>query len=332
MVNNTCPGAPCFTVVDSSHINVQVPAGSAGTVNVTVTTQGGTSGAVSYTYAPVPTISSISPLAGPVAGGTTVTINGAGFASGSAFTTTQVSVNGTPVSATCGTAPCFTVVSAIQITVEVPPNAGGTVSITVTTVGGTSAAALYAYAPVPTVTNVSPSAGAPSGGTPVTLTGTSFELTNGPGDNYSATTVTINGGYVRRHVVFRLNSPTQITIASMPADLAGGIVHILVTTVAGTSVATTNDQYTYVTQFPTVSSVSPSSGARRRRGDLTITGTNFGDQTKAFHATKVSFGSTNVTTTPCPSNPTSACFNVIQDTTIRVFTPSASVPVRSMFR
>ena len=148
---------------------------------MTVTTQGGTSGAGSYTYAPVPTISGISPLAGPVAGGNTVTINGAGFESGSAFTTTQVSVDGTPVTTTCGSSPCFTVVSASQITVEVPPDSGGTVPITVTTVGGTSAAAQYAYAPVPTVTGVSPSAGPLSGGTPVTITGTNLSRPTGQG-------------------------------------------------------------------------------------------------------------------------------------------------------
>ncbi len=175
-VSTTCGSSPCFTVVDSTHVTVQVPAESAGTVNVTVTTQGGTSGPGSYTYAPVPTISSISPLAGPVAGGTAVTINGTGFESGSAFTTTQVTVGGTPVTTTCGSSPCFTVVSASQITVDVPPNAGGTVPITVTTIGGTSTAAQYAYAPAPTVTGVSPNAGALSGGTPVVITGTAFEF------------------------------------------------------------------------------------------------------------------------------------------------------------
>lgn len=318
--------ATSFTVVSSTQVNVQVPAGSAGTASVIVTTQGGNSGAVSYTYAPVPTISSISPLAGPVAGGNTVTINGAGFSSGTAFTTTQVSVGGTSVTSACGTAPCFTVVSANQINVEVPANGGGTVPITVTTVGGTSTAAQYAYAPVPTVTSVSPNAGPPSGGSPVTINGTNFESTNGPGDNYSVTSVMVGSATCAVTTCFVVNSPTQISIASMPADLAGGIVHILVTTVAGTSTATSNDQYNYVTQFPTVSAVSPAFGPDAGGAILTISGTNFGNQTLAFHATKVSFGSTDVTTTPCPNHPTSACFNVISDSTIRVFTPPASAP------
>jgi hypothetical protein len=123
---------------------------------------------------------------------------------------------------------------------------------------------------------------------------------------------------------FVVSSPTTINIASVPADLAGGIVDIRVTTLAGTSAITANDHYTYVTNFPTVTSLSPSSGAESGGAILTITGSNFGTQTAGFHATKVSFGSTNVTTTPCPTTPTSACFNVLQDSTIRVFTPSAS--------
>jgi large repetitive protein len=319
-VTGSCPGAPCFSVISSTQINVEVPADSAGTVNVTVTTQGGTSGAGSYTYAPVPTISNISPLAGVLAGGT-VTINGAGFESGSAFTTTQVTVDGTPITAVCGSSPCFTVVTANQIVVQVPSHAGGTVGITVTTVGGTSTAAEYAYAPVPTITGVSPNAGPPSGANPVTITGTDFESSNGPGTNYVATSMSINGATCAITSCFVVNSPTQITIASMPADLAGGIVPITVTTLAGTSATGSNSQYNYVASFPTVTSIAPSSGAVSGGAILTINGTNFGTQGAMFAATKVNFGSTAVTTTPCPPTPTTACFNVGGPTKITVFTP-----------
>ena len=89
---------------------------------------------------------------------------------------------------------------------------------------------------------------------------------------------------------------------------------ITVTTVGGTSAFTANDHYTYVTNFPTVTSLSQSSGAMAGGAILTITGSSFGTPTAGFHATKVAFGSTNVTTTPCPTNPSSACFNVLQET------------------
>ncbi|MGY5134116.1 IPT/TIG domain-containing protein, partial [Streptomyces nigrescens] len=60
-----------FTVVSGSQITATAPAGS-GTVQVTVTTPGGTSNGVSFTYVsvPVPVLGSVSPASGPVSGGT----------------------------------------------------------------------------------------------------------------------------------------------------------------------------------------------------------------------------------------------------------------------
>jgi len=71
-------------------ITAVAPAG-AGTVDVTVTTAGGTS-AIStkdhYTYEAVPVaVTGMSPSHGPIAGGTTVTVTGTGFALGSSTTT-----------------------------------------------------------------------------------------------------------------------------------------------------------------------------------------------------------------------------------------------------
>ena len=69
-------------VVSTAKITVKGPAHTAGTVTVTVTTAGGTSGAKHYTYANAPTITSITPTAGRLVGGTTVTVTGTGFTSG----------------------------------------------------------------------------------------------------------------------------------------------------------------------------------------------------------------------------------------------------------
>ena len=68
--------AASFTVdsVDADH--AVTPAESAGTVSVTVTTVGGTSNGVAYTYVAVPTLTTITPNAGPVTGGTTVVLTG----------------------------------------------------------------------------------------------------------------------------------------------------------------------------------------------------------------------------------------------------------------
>ena len=83
-------GSNAGTIVSDSatQIVVKDPAGTAGTVDVTVTTAGGasaTSSADQFTYAAAPAVtSSVSPSAGPLAGGTTVTIIGTNLAGATA--------------------------------------------------------------------------------------------------------------------------------------------------------------------------------------------------------------------------------------------------------
>ncbi|MGW9075825.1 IPT/TIG domain-containing protein, partial [Streptomyces kronopolitis] len=61
-----------------SQIVVIAPAGVASSVGVTVTTAGGTSNALTYTYvaAATPVLSTLSPTSGPTSGGNTVTLTG----------------------------------------------------------------------------------------------------------------------------------------------------------------------------------------------------------------------------------------------------------------
>jgi hypothetical protein len=74
------------TVVSDSLISVTVPAGTAGTVGVTVTTAGGSNNGLSYTYIDVPTIATVAPNSGPASGGTAVTITGTNLGSASSVT------------------------------------------------------------------------------------------------------------------------------------------------------------------------------------------------------------------------------------------------------
>ncbi len=121
-----------FLVNSSTQITVISPAGT-GTTSVTVTTPGGTSNGLTYTYVAAPTLSSLSPVAGLLIGGNTVTITGTGFTGATAVT--------------FGTTPAtFTVNSSTQIRATAP--AGpllGTASVTVTTPGGTSNGLTYTY-------------------------------------------------------------------------------------------------------------------------------------------------------------------------------------------
>ena len=127
-------GAAAKISADSgTQISVTSPPGSAGAVSVTVTTPGGTSSG-NFTYViPAPAISAISPSSGSTQGGTTVTISGTNLAGASSVTFGGVAAK---IAADSGT----------QITVTSPPGTAGTVTVTVTTAGGTASAS-FAYTP-----------------------------------------------------------------------------------------------------------------------------------------------------------------------------------------
>jgi hypothetical protein len=123
--------AASVTFVDSTHLTAISPAGSTGTVDVTVTDTNGTSSTgasdqFTYTSA-APTITSFTPTIG--VGGETVTIIGTGFTGATAVD--------------IGTSATFTVVSNTEITATVPlyPFPGPeTVSVQVVTPAGTATA------------------------------------------------------------------------------------------------------------------------------------------------------------------------------------------------
>jgi hypothetical protein len=260
--------ATSFTVNSATSITATAPAG-AGTVDVTVTTAGGTSPASpadQFTYVlPVPTVTSVSPNTGPTTGGTAVTISGTNF-------TGATSVKFGSINATS-----FTVNSATSITATAPAGAG-TVDVTVTTAGGTSPASpadQFTYnLPMPSIISVSPNTGPTTGGTAVTISGTTFT---------GATSVKF--GSINA-TSFTVNSATSIT-ATAPAG--GGTVDVTVTTAGGTSPASPADQFTYVLPVPTVTSVSPDTGPTTGGTAVTISGANFSG------ATSVKFGSSNAT-------------------------------------
>lgn len=89
--------ASSFTVNSATQITAVAPAGSLGTIDVTVTTTGGTSAVSSadqYAYVGAPTVTAISPTAGPIAGGTAVTITGTGFTGATAVSFGGVAASG----------------------------------------------------------------------------------------------------------------------------------------------------------------------------------------------------------------------------------------------
>jgi hypothetical protein len=120
--------ATSFKVNSETSITAVAPPGT-GSVDVTVRTLGGTSPTSSadvFSYVPPPTVMKVEPNHGSPSGGTTVAISGTGF------------TGATAVKFGATAAKSFTVNSATSIT-AVSPKGKGTVDVTVTTSGGTSA-------------------------------------------------------------------------------------------------------------------------------------------------------------------------------------------------
>lgn len=235
---------------------------------------------------PAPTVSSISPSNGTYAGGTSVTITGTNFTGA-----TGVTLGGSPATS-------LTVDSDTSITCTTPAHSAGVVSVEVTTSGGTNAAnSLYTYLPpAPTVTGIAAASGPLTGGVSVTLTGTHFT---------GATGVSL-GGTAATSV--SVSSDTSLTCTT-PAHSAGA-VNVAVTTPSGTNAA--NTLYTYA-PAPSVSDLSPASGAAAGGTSVTLTGTNF------TGATGVTLGGMAATSV-----------NVVDDTSITCTTPTGTPGARSV--
>lgn len=204
-----------ITANTATSVTVVSPSGS-GTVNVTVTTPGGTSNPLPFFYIGAPFKSSLSPVSGVTAGGDIVTINGTGLS-------TATAVNFGAVAAVP------TVVSDSQLTVTVPPGAAaGPVGVSVTTAGGTNNGLSYTYVDGPTIGVLVPAAGPASGGTAVTI----------PGTNFSTTQSVTFGGVP---APFSVINDTTISAVTPPG--AVGAVDVAVTTSGGNAIST--DGFTY---------------------------------------------------------------------------------------
>jgi hypothetical protein len=169
----------------------------------------------------------------------------------------------------------------------------------------------------PGITSISPTNGSIFGGTTVVITGVNFT---------GATAVKFGGTDATS---FTVDSANQIT-AVAPAGT--GVVDITVTTPKGTSAAVPADQYTYLSQPPTVTGVSPNTGLRTANTTVIITGTNFTSVTAVKFGTKdaVSFV-VNSTTQITAVSPTSD-FSVTVDVTVTTSAGTSAITVADRFR
>lgn len=120
----TVGGANCtnVTVVSATEATCTAPAGAAGSKDVVLTNANGASAtkASAVTYIEFPTIASVAPAQGPIAGGTTITLTGTGFLAGATVTVGGVACTS------------VTVTSATEITCVTPAGSAGSSDVVVT--------------------------------------------------------------------------------------------------------------------------------------------------------------------------------------------------------
>jgi putative cell wall-binding protein len=133
--------SPIVDVVSSSEITAASPAGSAGTVDVSVVDVGGSSNGEMFTYeapapgAPVIQAGGVSPSSGPATGGTPITIKGENLSATGTFPTVDF-----------GTVPAsVTAASSTQVMASSPPGSVGQVEVTVKVGSTSSNGELFTY-------------------------------------------------------------------------------------------------------------------------------------------------------------------------------------------
>jgi len=180
--------------------------------------------------APVPAVSAVSPAAGPLKGGTAITVTGTGFSAGA-----KVTIGG--VQATK-----VQVLSATVLTAITPRGTAGTYDVLVSAAGGTSPAAApadsFTYDPVPVVTGLSSTTGVgTAGGYPVDISGTGFT----PG---ATVTLGQGKGSVVNAVTWTVTTVTATDITATVGASIPGTFSVFVTTPGGTSAVSSASMFT----------------------------------------------------------------------------------------
>ena len=265
--NVNCTATACTAVT---------PPGAAGTVDVTATVGGATSVVNppedQFTYATPPTVTQVSPPDGPTIGGSTLMIMGTGFSVASDATVFNFGPGNAVVGINCTATTCAA---------TAPPHAPGTVDVTATVAGATSAvssADQFIYDP--SVTGITPDGGPTTGGTSVAISGTGFSMSGtsfdfGPGNPVAGT----------------CTSSTSCTAVS-PSG-AVGTVDVTATAAGASSAAGSADQFTYGPAVTTVMSVTPDYGSSVGSSVVTITGSGF---STGANVTVFDFGPGNLAT------------------------------------
>ncbi|MFP5042801.1 IPT/TIG domain-containing protein, partial [Parasediminibacterium sp. JCM 36343] len=294
-------GASGYIVVNDSTITATVGAGLSG--SVTVSSSAGYGSLAGFTYlAPVPVITSFSPISAGTGG--YVTIYGSGFVGA-----TSVTFGGVP-------AANFYAFSDTYISAYVGGGASGSVSVT--TSGGTASLVGFTYLLAPIVKSFSPAAA--TKGSIVTIKGSNFT---------NATNVSFGGTYATSYSV--LNDST-IT-ATVAAGLSG---NVSVTSAGGTGYQA---GFTYIAPVPVITSFSPTSAGQGRTvyiygtGLAGATSVSFGGvPASSFYAYNDTYiyayvgsgASGNVSITTSGGTATLAGFTYLASPVVKSFSPASA--------
>lgn len=238
------------TQVTETSIIATAPAGT-GIVMVTVAVNSNVSPAgpqAQFSY-DGPTVTLVSPNAGPPAGGTAVTIRGTNFT-----TAAQVLIGNAILTPTY--------VDTTTLTAVMPATAAGAYHLRIRTGSGTSPESpndLFTFTSGPIVDAVNPDNGPTTGGTIVVITGKNF-----------ASPLTVNFGNVPA-TSLNVNSATQITVLSPPNPTAGP-TDIQVVKGIDVSPVSPKSKFTYVSSTPKVTQLTPNTGSTFGGTEVVITG------------------------------------------------------------
>ncbi|MBZ5657445.1 MAG: hypothetical protein LAO56_19430 [Acidobacteriia bacterium] len=252
-----------LTVVSATTVRATFTISATATASartVSITTPCGISNTVTFsvTAPAAPTLATISPTSGVRGTTVPVTLTGANLTG-----TTAVTVSGGGI-----TVSAISVVDAAHVTANFAISNTAAITarnVSVTTPGGTSNTVTFTVIG-PTLASIAPNTGFRGTAVPVTLTGTNLT---------GATAITVAGGGVTVSGLTVVN-PTTVNATftiSLTATVSARNVSIT-TTPGGTS-----NNVTFTVQGPTLTAISPTSGARGTTVPVTITGTNLAGAT-----------------------------------------------------
>lgn len=278
--------------LSDTELTFVTPVAPSSTAAIKVITAGGTATSPGL-FGYVPSISSITPGAGPFEGGITVTVSGKGLSAALTFEFPSALYQASNV--VCS--------SPESCTMTIPAHVSGKVNVVAVASFAVSNAVAFEYQPA-SITFVSPLIGPTSGGLQITITGTSL----------AAGLTTVNFGSLPPVAVSSCSADRTFCFLTSPAHAAGSVP--LSVTVHGTTLKYAQP-FTFEA-FPTITGISPASA--NPGAVVTLTGTGFsttpGQTIFSFFAISVS--GTCSSPTQCTAVVPSETLGTAQSTAVTV--------------